>query len=51
MEAKFGKEWRQIAEDFKSIGLMRFDGKKVMWKIPIVWRKGLDVRRGRVTKE
>ena len=47
LKRKLGDEWKQKAEDLRAIGFLKFDGKKAIWKIPVIWRKGLDIRRGR----
>jgi hypothetical protein len=49
LEQKLGAEWRKVVEDLKSIGFLAFDGKKAIWKIPVIWRKGLDIRRGQTS--
>jgi len=47
LERKLGAQWRVKAENLRSIGFLKFDSKKAIWKVPIMWRKGLDIRRGR----
>ncbi|MBI4322765.1 MAG: hypothetical protein HY596_00650 [Candidatus Omnitrophica bacterium] len=47
IEKKLGGDWRIKVENLRSIGFLKFDAKKAIWKVPIIWRKGLDVRRGR----
>lgn len=47
LEKKLGDQWRVKAESLRSIGFLKFDSKKAIWKVPIIWRRGLDVRRGR----
>jgi hypothetical protein len=47
LQRRLGQSWRSKADTLKSIGFLRFDPKKAIWKIPVIWRRGLDIRRGK----
>jgi hypothetical protein len=42
-----GREWHKIVDDLSSIGFIGRVPKSATYKIPFIWRKGLNIRRGR----
>jgi hypothetical protein len=42
-----GQDWKRKTEELSSIGFLKAIPKTKTYKIPIIWRYGLDIRRGR----
>ena len=40
----FGDEYLRVIDDLKSIGFMRYNHKTGTYKIPVLWRKGFNIR-------
>lgn len=42
-----GADWRKTVDDLSSIGFIARIPKSATYKIPIIWRKGLNIRKGK----
>lgn len=42
-----GADWQKIIEELKSIGFIEFIPKSSTYKIPVIWRKGLNITRAK----
>jgi hypothetical protein len=42
-----GSDYPKILDDLKSIGFIRYIPKSGTYKIPVIWRKGLNIRRAK----
>jgi hypothetical protein len=40
-----GENYSKIIDDLKSIGFLKYVPKSATLKIPVIWRKGLNIRR------
>jgi len=47
LEKIYGSNWKTVASDFKSIGLLEHDPKKNYYRIPKLWVKGMRVTQGK----
>lgn len=47
----FLEDYTKIVEDLKSIGFLKYVPKSGTYKIPIIWRKGLNIKRKKVAKK
>lgn len=47
LQKLLGDKWQAVIEELKSIGFIKFVPKKAIYKIPVIWRKGLSIKRGR----
>jgi hypothetical protein len=46
LEQILGKEYLKRIEELKSIGFLKHIPKSAVYRIPIIWRKGLNIKRG-----
>jgi len=46
LEEMLGKEYTKRIEELKSIGFLKYIPKSAVYRIPIIWRKGLNIKRG-----
>jgi len=44
-----GPNYAKIIDDLKAIGFLRYVPKSATFKIPVIWRKGLNIRRAKKT--
>lgn len=42
-----GEKWKITVDELRSIGFVKFDPKKAVYKIPTIWQKGLTMKRGK----
>jgi hypothetical protein len=47
LETLLGSEYRKKVDRLRAIGFLGFDKKKALWKVPLIWRKGLEITRGK----
>jgi len=45
-----GTDWIKIVEELKSIGFVKHIPKNAVYKIPVIWRKGLNIKRVKAFK-
>ena len=43
----FGDNWQKIVEELKAVGLLKYIPKSATYRIPVIWRKGLNIKRTR----
>jgi hypothetical protein len=43
----FGKDWKSKVDDLQNIGFIRFIPSSDTYKIPIIWRHGLNIKQGK----
>jgi len=46
LESLLGSEYKKKVDRLRAIGFLEFDKKKSLWKVPVIWRKGLEITRG-----
>ena len=47
LQNMLGDNWRKIVDELSSIGFIKRIPKTGTYQIPFIWRKGLDIRRGK----
>jgi len=45
-----GDDWQKIVEEFRAVGLLKYIPKSATYRIPVIWRKGLNMKRARTSK-